>query len=81
MSSILIRRVEDTVKNRLKTRASRNGRSMEEEARAILKAALSTEKSSSLDLGKRIHSRFAALGGVELPEIPREPARNPPDFR
>jgi plasmid stability protein len=54
---------------------------MEEEARAILKSALSTEEPASQNLGRQIHDRFAALGGVDLPEIPREPIRRPPDFR
>ena len=48
---------------------------MEEEARQILKAALSQEESESEDLASRIRRRFEALGGVDL-EIPeREPAR------
>jgi len=53
---------------------------MEEEPNASLKPALSTEAPPSEDLGERIHRRFAALGGVELPEIQREPIREPPDF-
>lgn len=28
----------------------------------------------------RIRARFAALGGVDLPILPREPVRDPPDF-
>ena len=53
---------------------------MEEEARQILKAALSQEESESEDLASRIRRRFEALGGVDL-EIPeREPARDPPEL-
>jgi plasmid stability protein len=79
--SILIRKIDDATKARLKVRAARHGRSMEEEARVILKSALSTEESAGQNLGRQIHRRFAALGGVDLPEIPREPVRRPPDFR
>jgi plasmid stability protein len=80
MASILIRQLDESTKARLKRRALRHGRSMEEEARAILKSALSTQTPVSENLGERIHQRFAALGGVELPEIQREPMREPPDF-
>jgi antitoxin FitA len=40
MASITIRRLEDKVKAKLQVCAARNGRSMEEEAREILKAAV-----------------------------------------
>ena len=53
---------------------------MEQEAREILKAALSRSLRDSKDLAERIHARFAALGGFELPRIPREPMREPPSF-
>jgi plasmid stability protein len=53
---------------------------MEEEARDILRSALSTEPVRPRDLGSAIHERFAALGGVDLPETRREPSRAPPDF-
>jgi len=33
-----------------------------------------------VDLAAAIRARFASLGGVELPEVPREPMREPPDF-
>ena len=54
---------------------------MEEEARVILKSALSTEEPGGQSLGRQIHGRFAALGGVDVPESVREPIRRPPDFR
>ena len=40
MASIVIRRLDDSVKARLRLRAAEHGRSMEEEAREILKSAL-----------------------------------------
>jgi plasmid stability protein len=51
---------------------------MEEEAREILKAALRGGATGSANLAESIHARFTALGGIELPEVPREPMRQPP---
>ena len=78
MASITIRRLQESLKGRLRVRAAHHGRSMEEEAREILKAALSNETSSHRNLAESIRARFAGLGGVELPEVPREPMRRPP---
>jgi plasmid stability protein len=40
MASLLIRRIDDKLKRQLRIRAADNGRSMEEEVRRILRAAL-----------------------------------------
>ena len=75
MASITIRNLDERTKQLLRIRAARLGSSMEEEARQILKAALSQEESESEDLASRIQRRFEELGGVDL-EIPeRKPAR------
>ena len=80
MASITIRRLDDAVKARLRVRAAQHGRSMEEEARQVLSAALSDEPERPLNLADSIRRRFAPLGGVELELPPREPVREPPDF-
>ena len=80
MAVMTIRNIDDTIKMRLRVRAALHGRSMEEEARDILRTALSTEAPHPRKLGQAIHDRFAALGGVDLPDTPREPGRAPPDF-
>ena len=80
MASILIRQMDELTKRRLRTTAARHGRSMEEEARAILKGALATEQAHERNLSASIRRRFASLGGVELPEVMREPIRRPPHF-
>jgi plasmid stability protein len=73
MPSILIRRLAENTKRQLRIRAARNGHSMEQEAREILKAELSKPEEPPKDLGKAIHDLFAPFGGVKL-EIPaREP--------
>lgn len=77
VSSINIRNLEPAVKAKLRVRAASRGRSMEEEARSILRSALAVKGDES-DLGLRIRKRFAALGGVELSVPAREPIREPP---
>ena len=77
MAVMTIRNIDDAIKARLRVRAAMHGRSMEDEARDILRSALSTEIPRPRSLGEAIHERFAAVGGVNLPETPREPARDP----
>ena len=79
MASITIRNLEEDVKTRLRVRAAGNGRSMEEEARLILRDAVG-RKTGSRNLAEAIRARIAPLGGVELELPPREPAREPPTF-
>jgi plasmid stability protein len=78
MARITIRRLEDAAKERLRMRASRHGRSMEEEAREIVKIALADAGAPGENLAQSIRRRFAPLGGVELSLPPREPMREPP---
>ena len=80
MASIVIRRLDESTKRRLRLRAARHGRSMEEEARSILRAAVSSEAKGQPNLVEAIRRRIEPLGGVELPELPRDPMRDPPDF-
>jgi plasmid stability protein len=80
MASITIRRLDDGVKAKLRVRAARHGRSMEEEAREILKAGVAAKPVLKLNLADAIRRHIAPLGGVELKIPPREPARRPPDF-
>jgi plasmid stability protein len=78
MASITIRRLDEAVKANLRIRAATHGRSMEEEAREILKAGLTARTAPSLDLAQLIRRRFAPLGGVDLKLPPREQMRRPP---
>ncbi len=79
MASITIRNLDDDVKTRLRVRAADNGRSMEEEARLILRDAVGRRKPSR-NLASAIRARIAPLGGVDLELPPREPGREPPSF-
>ncbi len=80
MAAIVIRNIDESLKSRLRIQAATHGRSMEDEARDILRSALSMEPPRARDLGQAIHARFAKLGGVDLPEVPREAMREPVDF-
>jgi plasmid stability protein len=77
MASITIRNLEEATKRKLRIRAAMHGRSMEQEAREILKNALRQKPRTGADLVKAIRQRFAPLGGVELEPFPREPIRDP----
>jgi len=79
MASITIRNLDDDVKRRLRVRAAEHGRSMEEEARDILRQVVG-QPNAPRNLGLAIHARFAALGGLELPPTKRGPMRSSPDF-
>lgn len=68
MGSITISKLDDDLESRLRLRAARHGRNMEDEVRDILQEALfgPVNTSNYGDLGERIHARFAAVGGLEL---------------
>jgi len=80
MASITIRDLDEKLKHRLRVRAAQHARSMEDEARDILRRELASPGKTRGNLGDTIHRRFAAAGGIELPPVRREPMRDPPDL-
>jgi len=78
MAQLLVRNIEDTVRDRLRRRAARHGRSLEEELRDILRAAAAIEEHPpTAGLGTRIASHFADIEApIDFPEFhaPFEPA-------
>jgi antitoxin FitA len=63
MAQLLVRNIENSVKARLQRRARRNGRSMEEEVRDILRAAVHKEKSTPEGgLGTELAALFPKSG-------------------
>ena len=80
-AAITIRKLDDKVKRQLHLQAAEHGRSMEEEAREILKYALNQSAAAPVDLATSVRRRFAAVGGVDLPVAEREAIRAAPDFR
>jgi plasmid stability protein len=80
MARIVIEDLDEGLTARLRVRAARHGRSMEEEARAIIKTALAADPAQVLNLAESIRRRIDPLGGVE-PVVPaREEVRRPADF-
>jgi len=80
MASITIRNLDEPLKARLRVQAAVHGRSMEDEARDILRTALNREPAPPANLATAIRARFAPFGGVDLPDTPRDSMREPPDF-
>lgn len=68
MATLTIRNLDERIKAQLRIQAARHGRSMEEEARTILRSAIEARQpaATAQGLGSRIHQHFAQLGGVEL---------------
>lgn len=78
MATVTIRKLDEKTKTQLRVRAARNGRSMEEEARTLLRTALREDAVAGGSLADAIRARFGRLGGVELRLQEREPMREPP---
>jgi plasmid stability protein len=76
MAQFIVRHLEEEVRARLKRRAERHGRSMEEEVRQILRNAVKGEGKPLARLGSRIAMRFRKVGlRTDLPELRGQPAR------
>jgi plasmid stability protein len=68
------------VKRKLRLRAAQQNRSMEDEARDILRTALAQQPVQAGNLADAIRKRLEPLGGVELSLPARGPMREPPAF-
>lgn len=66
MSSLTIRKLDIPLKTLLRVQAAKNGHSMEQEAREILRAALTGAAHESEHIVTRIMRRFGPDNGVEL---------------
>lgn len=85
MAQLLVRQLDPAVKESLRRRAQRHGRSMEEEARLILAQAVAREEEPDIlspGLGSRMAALFSEVGldapipewrGVESVPAPFEP--------
>jgi antitoxin FitA len=78
VATLTIRDLDESLKRDLRMRAASRNRSMEEEARQILRAALLEPPAPAQDLASRIRARFQGLGDVALSVAPRELIRTPP---
>ena len=80
MATLTIRQLDEKTKTRLRVRAAHHGRSMEEEAREILRSVLTASSPAKGNLAEAIQKRFLAFGGLEF-ELPRRDAmRQAPGF-
>ena len=81
MAQLVVRNLEESVKAQLQNRAKKNGRSMEEEVRDILRAAVhETEKKPVYGLGTELAALFADIGLDEPIQELRGFKIEPPDF-
>lgn len=80
MATLTIRQLDDKTKTKLRVLAAHHGRSMEQEARKILRATLSASPTPSGNLAATIRRRFATFGGVELKVPKRDAIRATPGF-
>jgi len=80
MATLTIRQLDQKTKTRLRVRAAHHGRSMEEEAREILRSALTNSSRTKGNLAESIRRRFASLGGIELSLPQRDAVRHAPGF-
>jgi antitoxin FitA len=71
VAQLVVRNVENSVKERLRSRARRNGRSMEEEVRDILRAAVHKEGDTPQGgLGTELSALFPKKGpDFEITEL------------
>lgn len=70
MAQFVVRNLEEDVARKLKQRARRHARSMEDEVRHILRAAVQQRPDPAPKLGSRIARRFRRSGlNTDLPEL------------
>ncbi len=81
MAGMTIRNLDESLKARLRIRAAEHNRSMEDEARDILRIALSSPAAKPQGLATAIRARLENDEGAELEIPPREQVRTPPDFQ
>lgn len=80
MANITIHDLDDDVAMRLRARAAEHHRSMEEEARIILRDAVAGGRAGPRNLATFTRECFASLGGVELELPPRSGRRRSPGW-
>jgi plasmid stability protein len=80
MARLTIRKLDDAITSRLRVRAVRHRRSLEDEAREILAAALTSEPATALNFAESIRRHMQPVGGVDHKLLSREPMRQLPKF-
>ncbi|HEY8064887.1 MAG TPA: Arc family DNA-binding protein [Methylosinus sp.] len=62
MAQLLVRNLPDDVKQKLRRRATEHGRSMEEEARRIIEAAVGGQAAEDYGWASRLSAQFSEFG-------------------
>jgi len=77
MAQLIVRNLEDDIRDKIRALAVAHGRSMEEEVREILReAALRAAFDAGVGLGTRMSDRFRGCGlDAEIDELSVQPAR------
>ncbi len=76
MAQLVVRNIEDSVKTRLQRRARRNGHSMEEEVREILRDAAREPNDRTEGLGTRLAKIVKGTGlKFEVEEVRGHPVK------
>jgi plasmid stability protein len=81
VASLVIRDLDDRVKEKIRLRAAKSGHSMEEEARRLLSAAAALPPADEVGLGTAIRQRFESVGPFKLQPFPSGRMRKPPKFK
>jgi plasmid stability protein len=79
-TTMTIRNIDNQLKAPLRIKAAMHGRSMEEEARDIPRAALSVQSVCATTLVEAIRARVAPLNGIGLTLPERGSMRESPEF-
>lgn len=75
MATLSVRKIDEEILTRLRIRAAQKGRSMEEEARQILRQAVAAPER----LGDLAVQFFGAEYGINL-DLPAHPPHEPPEL-
>lgn len=75
MAQLLIRNIDAAVVGRLKRRASQQGRSLESEAREILRQAAQIDTEAALRMVRRLRARFRGRRVADSARLIREDRR------
>lgn len=80
MANLTIRGLDDATKTRLRLEAAKQGYSMEEAARRILRRALMPSEADEGGLGSRLHQLFEGIDTGDLMLPRRSAPRAAPDL-
>lgn len=82
MGSLTIRNLDDGLKASLRLRAARNGHSMEEEARIILRSVVLQREAAAPEpsVAEMFKQIFRPTSGITIDLPPHKLAREPPEL-